>query len=288
MIYGTPLRYPGGKQRLAPFVEELMRENDLLGGEYAEPYCGGAGIAIALLLSRKVKRIYLNDCCRPVFAFWKSVVTEPEKFCRRVSGASLTVREWERQREILRRPDEFDELDLGFSVFYLNRCNRSGILGGGVIGGKDQTGTWKIDARFPRKELVRRIEAIALFQSKIRVSNLDAEDFIEKKVPKFDEKALVYCDPPYFKKAERLYLNIYKPADHLRIAKTIQKKLHRPWLVSYDHAEEITSAYSKRRHFRYDLQYSAGPVYKGSEVFFFSDGLKLPAKSSVPCINAAL
>jgi DNA adenine methylase len=273
---------------LAPFIAEVLEENDLLGGEYAEPYCGGAGIAIALLLSRKVTRIYLNDCCRPVFAFWKSIITEPESFCRKVSGASLTIREWERQREIMRRPDEFDDLTLGFSVFYMNRCNRSGILGAGVIGGKNQTGKWKIDARFPRKELVRRIEAIALFRSKIRVSNLDAEDFIRLKVPKLNETALVYCDPPYFEKAERLYLNIYKPDDHFRIAKTIQENLVRPWLVSYDHAPQITEAYRNRRHFRYDLQYSAGPVHKGSEVFFLSDDLKLPSKSSVPCIDAAL
>ena len=273
---------------MAPFISELMQENGLIGGEYAEPYCGGAGIAIALLLSRQVKRIHLNDCCRPIYAFWKSLIIEPEKFCRKIASASLTIHEWERQREILRRPDEFDNLDLGFSVFYLNRCNRSGILGAGVIGGKNQTGTWKIDARFSRKELIRRVEAIALFQDKIRVYNMDAEEFIENEVPKFNRKSLVYCDPPYFHKAERLYLNIYKPADHLRIAKIIQKRLVRPWLVSYDFAEEITAAYSKRRNFRYDLQYSAGPVYKGSELFFFSDGLKIPSRSSVPCIDAVL
>ena len=286
--YKTPLRYPGGKQRLTPFVLELMVENDLIGGDYAEPYAGGAGVAIALLLEKKVSHIHLNDSCTGIYAFWRSVLNQTHEFCKRITDTRLTVKEWRRQQEILSRPAEFNQIDVGFSAFYLNRCNRSGILSGGLIGGLKQDGKWKMNARFPRKELVQRIEAIAAKRKSITVKNMDAEKFILGYLPQLPEKSLVYCDPPYFHKASRLYLNHYKPKDHAQIAKVIQKSVGHHWIVSYDGAPEILKCYAERRSFLYDLQYNAAKAYKGREVFFFSDELKIPKTSTLPNIAAAL
>src|SRR5690348_6077456 len=110
--YKTPLRYPGGKQKLAPFVAEVMIGNNLYGGHYAEPYAGGAGVAIELLLSGVASDIHLNDSCSAVLSFWKSAINETEEFCRRISRASLNVREWRKQREILRDRYEHSVLDV--------------------------------------------------------------------------------------------------------------------------------------------------------------------------------
>jgi DNA adenine methylase len=179
-------------------------------------------------------------------------------------------------------------LELAFSLFYLNRCNRSGITTGGLIGGLHQSGEWTMDARFPRTELIHRVEAIANKRRAITVKNMDAEVYLKQHVSSLPKNTLVYCDPPYFHKANRLYLNHYEPDDHAYIAQVIQKHLRRPWIVSYDNAHEIVDAYSKRRRFSYSLQYNAGTVYKGTEVFFFSDNLKVPDESAVACINKAL
>lgn len=284
----TPLRYPGGKQRLAPFVAELLTENKLVGGHYVEPYAGGAGVAIELLLGDVVSHIHLNDSSLPVYAFWYSVISEPEELCRRIRNASLTIDEWKRQREIIRRPEEHDTIDLGYSTLYLNRCNRSGVISGGVIGGLNQSGKWKMDARFPRNELIRRIENIASRRESITLRNQDAEKFMLEHIPTLPTKTLVYCDPPYFSLESRLYLNQYKSEDHQRVAKFIQAKLTRKWIVSYDSAPEILRYYRKRLSFLYHLQYNASRTYKGQEVFIFSKGLKVPSKSSLPYINEAI
>jgi DNA adenine methylase len=286
--YKTPLRYPGGKQKLSPFIHEFMVANSLDGGHYIEPYAGGAGVAMDLLLDRRVTQVHLNDACKGVYAFWRSILTKTEQFCRRISSASLTVEEWRRQKDILSRPREHNQLDIGFSMFFLNRCNRSGIPSGGLIGGLKQDGKWKMDARFPRNELIRRIEAIALLKKSIKVKNWDAEQFILEYIPKVQEKALVYCDPPYYHKAGRLYLNHYQPEDHARIARVIQKCIKHPWIVSYDGVPEILKHYSKSRSFQYNLQYSAAKARLGTEVFFFAKRLKLPAYSDVPFINLVL
>lgn len=286
--YRTPLRYPGGKQRLTPFIMEILAENGMIGGHYVEPYAGGAGVAMELLLDNNVSHVHLNDSSIQIYAFWNSILSHTEEFCRLISTASLNVDEWKKRREIVQHPIGHDELEVGFSTFYLNRCNRSGILTGGVIGGLAQTGTWKMDARFSRNNLIRRIEAIASRKDAITLRNWDAEKFILKYIPRLPANSFVYCDPPYFEKASRLYLNHYQRDDHARIAEVIQKRLTKKWIVSYDSADEILGYYYKRRTFLYDLQYNALRVYKGKEVFIFSDDLRVPVGSSLPYINKAI
>jgi DNA adenine methylase len=284
----SPLRYPGGKRKLAPFIFEILDKNNLIGGQYAEPYAGGAGVAIELLLNDHVTRIHLNDSSLAVYSFWHSILHETEEFCSRILRASLNVKEWKRQREIIRNPDDTDKLDLGFAMFYLNRCNRSGILSGGLIGGLKQTGEWKMNARFSRVELIQRIEAIAHKKRFIRIRNWDAERFVLEYLPRLPSKTLVYFDPPYFNKAESLYHDHYSEQDHKDIGKIIQTKVKKPWIVSYDNNPAILKIYDKRKKFTYDIQYNLANVYQGREVIIFSDKLKLPATSSVSFINRTL
>lgn len=284
----TPLRYPGGKQKLSPFILEIIEMNDLIGGHYVEPYAGGAGVAIELLLNGKVSCIHLNDSCKAVYSFWHSILNHPEEFCRRISRASLSVEEWRKQKFILANTQENDSIDCGFAAFYMNRCNRSGILSAGIIGGIKQDGNWKMDARFPRNELIRRIEAIANRKKDIKIRNWDAERFIKEYIKRLPKDTLVYIDPPYFHKADRLYLNHYNPDDHKRIAHVIQEKITHTWIVSYDDAPEIQDHYSHRRSFSYSLQYNAAKAYKGTELFIFSDNLNVPKQSSLPYIDEAL
>ena len=286
--FKTPLRYPGGKQRLWPFIDEILTANKLEMTEYVEPYAGGAGIAMELLLRNRVSKIHLNDSCTGVYAFWHSVLNETDRFCRRISRASLTIDEWRKQREVFRSREGAERFDLGYAMFYLNRCNRSGIVTGGVIGGLDQSGDWKIDARFPRNDLITRIEAIAARKRAIKIRNWDAERFLTDYVSKLPARSLVYCDPPYFRKADRLYPNHYSSDDHSRIAKIIQSKVKQPWVVSYDSCDEILAHYSRRKTFRYMIQYNAAKAYKGAELFIFSDKTIIPRKSCLPAIEAAL
>jgi len=285
----TPLRYPGGKQRLSPFIAEVLECNDLVGGHYAEPYAGGAGVATDLLLNKVVSHIHLNDSSRCIFAFWHSLLADADSLCRRISTASLSVEDWKRHREVVRHPQDHDLLELGFSTFYLNRCNRSGVLTAGVIGGLSQTGRWRIDARFPRNELIRRIEAIAAVRERVTATNLDAEEFMSDYASAhLPSETFVYCDPPYYERAQRLYLDTYEQGDHARLARFIQGEVGWKWAVSYDAHEDIVALYPGLRHFVYDLQYSATRVCKGREVFIFADEVALPQRSTVTTVDRAL
>src|SRR5258708_19660316 len=177
----TPLRYPGGKGKLAGFIKELMQKNELLDGEYAEPYAGGAAIALELLLQEYVSHIHINDISRPIYTFWKCVLEHTDELTRLICSTPLTVRSWDKQRKILLNPKDHDDLQLGFAAFFLNRTNRSGILNGGIIGGREQTGPWKINARFNSTQLAYRVESIAKLRSRISLSRDDAAKFLLKK-----------------------------------------------------------------------------------------------------------
>ena len=206
----TPLRYPGGKAKLARFVKKLLEKNDLLDGHYVEPYAGGAGIAVELLLQEYVSHIHINDINRPVHAFWKSVLHNTEELLQLIKDTKPSVRAWDKQKKIYGNQSEHDDLALGFATFFLNRTNRSGILNGGMIGGRDQSGEWKIDARYNAKALADRVVAIAKLKRSITLTKLDAEIFLKRKVSKLPPNTLIYLDPPYYAKGKALYHDFYE------------------------------------------------------------------------------
>ncbi len=277
MSFDSPLRYPGGKGRLTNYIKSIFELNDLVGGEYVEPYAGGAGIACSLLLSGHVSKIHLNDLNKSIYAFWYSIMNSTDEFCKLIFDTELTIEEWYKQREIQKDYDSW--LSLGFSTFFLNRTNRSGIITAGVIGGLKQDGEWKLDARFNKSNLISRIEKLAQYKKQIKLSNKDAVIFVKETIKKLPEKSLIYFDPPYYMKGQKLYANYYEHHDHLQISSLIQEKITQNWIVSYDYVPEIAKMYKVQSKV-YDLSYSAGNRYKGKEIMFFSPNLKKPTTIS--------
>ncbi len=272
----SPLRYPGGKTRLSRFFQILYLENGLRGGDYVEPFAGGAGLAVDLLRFEYAQTIHLNDIDPAVYAIWHSIIHNTDNFCRRISRAPLTMKEWEKQRERYFKLSDPESLDLGFAAYYMNRTNHSGVLAGGVIGGLEQKGKYKIDARFNKETSIKKVRKIASYKNRIRLYNLDAMAFLDKVTPKLDEKSLVYLDPPYYKKGQELYENHYGHDDHLMLADFVKNFDDLKWVVSYDNVPEIKAMYPGYRQQTYGISYSAGKHYDGSELIIFSDTMAVP------------
>lgn len=277
LVHFTPLRYPGGKGKLAAYVKEIIRGNKLFDGEYVEPYAGGAAIGLELLFQEYVANIHINDLSQPVYSFWKSVLHDTDELCRLVKNTRLTVAAWDRQKRIFANPCDHSCVELGFATFFLNRTNRSGILNGGVIGGRDQMGPWKIDARYNVDELVFRIESIAKMGRRIRLTQKDALALLRDGLPRWPKKTLIYLDPPYFQQGRELYYDYYKPADHAELASFIIAEMAaRSWIVSYDNVSSIRGLYAGFRSIIYNVGYSARTVRQGREVMFFAPELTIP------------
>lgn len=275
-MYYSPLRYPGGKGKLASFMEYMIDQLGHRGGTYIEPFAGGAGIAMELLLRNVISRIVINDYDKAVWSFWKAILTETDRFVEEIRTVPLTVDEWQKQHEILVTKNDKYSFELGFAAFYLNRTNRSGIIKGGVIGGQEQANDWKMDVRFKREELVTRIQRIAVRKKDIKLYNKDVNSFIKNYVPLYEENALIYFDPPYFRKGQQLYMNFFNYKDHVRIEQEIREHVNCDWIITYDYEPQIEEIYHNYNLRLYDLNYSVSTKRKANELMIFKDGIIIP------------
>jgi len=275
----TPLRYPGGKAKFAPFLMDLLKNNNLVGGHYLEPYAGGAGVALDLLFNGYVEHIHINDIDPAIYSFWIAVTKKTKDFLELLKATPITMKQWYKWRSILKDDKKATLLEKGFATLFMNRTNMSGILNAGVIGGKEQNGNYKLDARFNKESIIKRIERISEYKKQISIYNQDALQLLKSCKDRLPKNTLVYLDPPYYVKGQKLYRNFYEHNDHLTISKVLKSKSFKlPWIVSYDNVPQICDMYTKEKKICYQLQYSAKQKRLGEEVAFISSNLAYSSK----------
>ncbi|HGO8537547.1 DNA adenine methylase [Streptococcus suis] len=270
----SPLRYPGGKSKLYEYVRELIRLNNCT--TYIEPYAGGAGVALKLLLNNDVNQIMINDYDKAIYALWYSILNYTEELIQLIEETPISIDEWYIQKSIQENKEQTENLlKLGFSTLFLNRVNRSGIIKGGVIGGKHQSGLYKMDCRFNKSNIIDRIKLIASVRNKIKLYNLDAEVFIKKSISR-TKNSLTFFDPPYYEKGPGLYTNFYTYEDHKQLSETIKKYMYnKKWIMTYDVHDAIKVMYDGYDNKIYYLNYSVTNPSKGREYIFYSKNLKI-------------
>lgn len=274
-MFYSPLRYPGGKSKLTAYVLETLKLNGLEGGVYVEPFAGGSAISWYLLLEGHVSKVYINDLDDSIYAFWFSVLNLTDELCELIENTDVTMDEWFNQKEIQKQGMEAGVLALGFCTLFLNRTNHSGVIKGGVIGGKAQSGKYKLDCRYPKDSIISKIKAIAARSADINLTNLDAVEFLQTVVPQIDSKSLINLDPPYYVKGKGLYQNFFVHDDHCRLFDEI-KNIKQPWIVTYDDTVQIRDIYQEFNPSSFDLTYTAQVKGKGKEVIIHQPKIKKP------------
>ena len=267
----SPLRYPGGKTKIYDIVRDIINTNNLH-NTYIEPFAGGAGLALKLLFNNDVKKIVINDSDLAIYAFWHSVLNNPEELCHFIDTVDLNVGQWRAMRAIYNNKEGQDLLTIGKATLYLNRVNVSGVLKGGLIGGITQQGNYGMDARFNRVVLKNKIWKIANNSERITLFGLDVFDFLKSDIFKRQCNGLVNFDPPYVGKGGKLYLNYFKEAEHTKLKKQISQ-LRRRWIVTYDNCEFIKKLYAEYDSSLIDFTYGTNVGKKATEFMFYSKNL---------------
>ena len=269
----SPLRYPGGKYKLYKYVSELVKENKCT--TYIEPFCGGAAIALELLFEGIVKDVIINDYDYTIFCFWNSILHETDEFVQLILDTQITMDEWHKQKAVRNELDTHSSLEIGFSTFFLNRTNRSGIIDkAGPIGGLSQQGDYPIDCRFNKVRLISQIQKIAEYKDHIMIYNMEALDFIEDIILK-KRKSFVFFDPPYYTQGKNLYLSFVNKDEHKKLAQNILNLSDYKWITTYDIEEEILKLYHPYvKTYTYRLNYSANKKRKAKEYIFINNNTK--------------
>lgn len=279
----SPLRYPGGKSQLYNFIYHTFVVNELTDIRYCEPFCGGAGVAMKLLEQGNIESVILNDADIAIYSIWRAILGDTDQFLSKIQTIPITLQEWETQRSIYEslKNSKVYSFDLGFATFFLNRTNRSGIIEGGPIGGKAQQSKYKIDCRFNRADLCKKITSIYEHKGKITIYHLDALDFINQ-ILKHDSRInFTFFDPPYYQQGQNLYKNGLSKQYHSDLAKVIHSLDNRPWILTYDEISDVKNLYSDIKGWSYELLYSAQIKRKESELLYASSELKVESYGNV-------
>lgn len=263
----SPLRYPGGKSKIYEKVKNLILANSYGNRMYVEPFAGGFGIGIGLLYEGVVPSAILNDFDKHIYHFWYAVLNETDALLRLITETPITIEERERQKQNYKSSDS-DPLKDGFATLFLNRVNFSGVIKGGPIGGLDQSGTYKVDCRFNKKDIKSKIEIIAQLKSKIKLYNKDAGYLIRMSLMKMKSPMFLNIDPPYVVKGSQLYTNFFTEGDHLNLQRVITKHLDAeyPWIITYDDCPLVRDLYRRFNMQEYSIAHNAGGTVSGKEI----------------------
>lgn len=275
MNTSSPLRYPGGKSAMVGLLGDLRRMNGIGDRAMAEPFGGGAGASLGLLYLEETHSIYINDADRAIHDLWWALVNRQSAFQHLLSSTRVSIHEWRKQRETYRSSRRVSRLSRGFAAFYLNRCNRSGvIMNGGPIGGIRQKGKWKLGARYNKGELRKRCAKIGEYHERIHVSGKDGVDLIEMLDPR---STFLFIDPPYFEKGQTVYLNALDADYHERLAARLRDMSEAAWVLTYDDCSEVRHLYKDWAAIRpFSLRYAANKRRLGRELLITPKWMRLP------------
>lgn len=268
----SPLRYPGAKLRLFTPIAETLELNSLRPKLFCEPLAGGLSVSLRLLTKNLVENIAVGERDPLVAGFWKTVFNDAEWLVNQVERMQVTVESWKAYRDRVCRTNR----ECALACIFLNRTSFSGILAdsAGPIGGYNQDSDYKIDCRFNKQDLIKRIRQASELKDRVEFVHKGNWKSTVQKVRSLGyrpQETFFYFDPPFWAKADRLYRYFFTNQDHVDLCSFL-KTFRRPWLLSYDNAEEIVKMYSSNGNGTNHVEHlysiaSAGTRQKTKELF---------------------
>ncbi|WP_027365721.1 DNA adenine methylase [Desulfotruncus alcoholivorax] len=283
----SPLRYPGSKAFLVDYIDELLKENYLEGCIFIEPYAGSAIVSLELLRRGTISEAILVERDPLIFCFWKCVFQYTYDLIDRIDKLPVTLETWDNFQDYKKIDIQHENqvnyqqiINLGLAGLFFNRTTFSGILNAGPIGGRSQSSNYKIDCRFNKNKLIKKINKLSELHNCVTIILSDAVQFLKKSKKLLGQKqCFIYADPPYYKKGKDLYRYWYNYQDHQMLAKRLLST-NTPWLVSYDNHDKIKSLYKKAPgRWQIYIDYTLSSSSRRKEMELIISNLPIPPKS---------
>lgn len=240
--YRSPLRYPGGKQRAAKAIADILDARISANSSIASPFFGGG--SVELELASRGHQITGSDFFSPVAAFWQELKSDAKRLHAKCMewceppciDKSAFYQLQSDIRQILAddpTPTQAVRFELAWRFFVINRKSFSGAtLSGGMASG-DRFNKAAIDRLLPVE------------MSGLTVKHGDYWDqLFDRKRRRFTFDA-IYADPPYALGCSKLYGDkgsTHDAFDHPRFAGhmwSLSTKYNVPILISYNDCDTV-------------------------------------------------
>ena len=267
--YRSPLRYPGGKQRAAKTIADILDLRLPANSKIASPFFGGGSVELELV--SRGHRITGSDFFAPVAAFWQQLKSDPQRlhdkcmeWCEPPCIEKTSFYQLQSDiRQLLESSATAAQdytFELAWRFFVINRKSFSGAtLSGGMASG-DRFNKAAIDRLLPvdmRSLTVKRGDYWEqLFDRKRRRFTFDA----------------IYADPPYALDCSKLYGDkgsTHGDFDHARFAGhmwSLSAKYNVPILISYNDCDIVRKLFKGWKFEQITWAYGMNASKKSNEV----------------------
>ena len=241
----SPLRYPGGKARVAKRLLAYAPVHR----EYREPFAGGAAL---FFRKPKAKRNWLNDLHPGLYAFYVTLQDNFPAFaqlCREQQGSRRKLFDyWVSRRDLMELRGEEGLLERAVQFYFINRT----VWGGRVVYDPSRKSRLYFSNPQGWDNLEKKLQLLGQVSQKlegVRITGLDFEECLSGA----DEETLIYCDPPYIRDTnsqptDKLYDKSFGPESHRRLAELLR---HTPAkvMLSYDDCPEARRLFQDGHRF---------------------------------------
>lgn len=259
----SPLRYPGGKQRAAKTIVDILDQRLIANSKIAAPFFGGG--SVELELASRGHRVRGSDFFAPVAAFWQQLSSNKEtlsakasEFVPHMDKDLFYLLQREIRAELKKDSPDFDQLAWRF--FVINRSSFSGAtLSGGMATGD----------RFTPSS-IERLDQVDMRRIEVRHGDY-WEQLFDRNRRRFTFDA-IYADPPYALDCSKLYGDkgsTHDKFDHARFAghmNQLKTKYNVPTLIHYNDCNTVRELFKGWKFQSIEWAYGMNASKESNEV----------------------
>jgi DNA adenine methylase len=243
----TPLRYPGGKSRVAKdFIPRFP--NDIK--EYREPFVGGASVALLFTQKYPDVPVWINDKYTYLYNFWVQLQKRGDDLSEALREYKIDHSSEDKAKELFKASKENikteeDDFERACLFWILNKCSYSGL-----------TENSSFSATASRQNFTTRGASGLKFISSLiqdwKITNLDYSEVMSAP----GDGTFIYLDPPY---QIGVYLygsnaELHKSFNHEEFVKACEDCKH-DWFVTYNNSDTLKEAYSNFHQEEFKITY---------------------------------
>ena len=252
----TPLRYPGGKSRVAELLVDLMPDFK----EYREPFLGGGSVYLTAVQKHPDCKFWINDLYYDLYCFWDeakfdigSLVDDVRTIRKEYDGRGRELHD-----KLVAEIPGYGTHDKAVAFFAINRTTFSGTS---LSGGYSQE---SFDKRFTPSS-IDRLEKIGPLLQDTKITCLDYSELLREP----GDGVFIFLDPPYYTATKSALYGkngeLHKGFDHERFAEEVKNCPHK-WMITYDNCDYVKEMYKDFNVIPFEFAYGMRNVTANAEM----------------------